>query len=519
MDWAARLNFLADQVSARADLFSALHSLVLMALLVMTFPVMMEPWRRASTLTRRLLLLTLLAAALIRLLVIPAWARHVYDGHEADYYDVWRGARSSVGEGYRASEWMVFLYRLLGPLLGGSGRALVVLQVMTSLVSLMWFWQWVRDLTGQERAGLWAVLLASLDPVLGFWASSAYNIQLPLTCAVLSLAALERAIRRPAASLLGLSAVAFAASVAGRPESMLVALPLAWRCLPNFRRLCSAPSALPALLGGLSLTLWPILSGMKGMAGANSPDYMREMFGQQWKLLLWFNPWGTPWLLAALGVVGVLVVRMLAREGGWLRALALPGMLLGVIVSHQLAYALFDDYDYRHTLLPRLALMTLLALGMELSQGMEKAIPLATALAASTLLVHGLVDVRHRYYAGPEDFYRHEPLLQTASYVNLDELRGCIFVAEDLYYGRFARASHFELYTQRDWKKLTTRSNDCVLFVYDLENFQASSRSIDGRAHKVMALYRMELLGKVIDRQAEHYSLVYRVLGRRDGSP
>lgn len=510
MDCTASLNRLADAVAARANGFAALHTVLLLALLLFTLPAMTESLRRASHRTRLSLVGLLGLAGVLRAVVIPALSRHVFDGHEADYYDVWRGAQSSVGEGYRASEWLAFLYDWGGPLFGGNGQALVVLQLLLSLVSLGLIWQWTRDLAGQDRAGLWAVGIVSLDPVLGFWASSAYNILLPFTCSLLALVAVERAIRRPSAAMLGLAGVAFAASVAGRPEALLVALPIAWRLLSHARRLLMVPRGLLALAAGLSLTAWPVLCGMKGLSGATSTDYMREMFAQQWYGLYWFTPWQHGWVLSGLAVLSVRVVRRL--PGG----LGLILMLVALITSHHLAYALFDDYDFRHTLLPRVAFVVWLVLGLEAVRGVERLVGLALALAVAGLLLLGLLDVRHRYYAGPEDFYRYESRLQTSPYVNLENYRGCIFVAEDLYYGRFARASHFELYTHRDWARLQERSSGCVLFVYDLENFQASSRSIDGRALKVSELYRLELLGKVIDKQAEHYSLVFRVLGRAD---
>lgn len=512
MDWLALMNRLADGVTAHSSQLSALHTALLILFLLWCLPDLLESLRRASRLTKALLLGGVVLAGVARALAIPALTRHVFDGHEADYYDVWRGVSSGMGQGYRASDWMHFLYGTLGPLFGGSGEALVILTLILSLFTLILMWMWVRDLSGSDPAGLWAVALLAVDPVHGFWASSAYNVQLPLSMSLLALVALERTIRRPSMPGMALVGVAFGAAVAARSEALLVAIPLLWRALTHLPRLARDRRLLGVSLLTLPAVVWPILSGMRGLSGQSNSAYMQEMFEQQVWMLDYLRPWGEVWAVAGLLVCSALLWRLQPTLRSTL------GMLWSIPLVHHLTYALFDDYDFRHTLLPRVALVAIVAMGIVAGKSFALRLP-AFAVWNGVLvsLMLGLQDVSHRYYAGPEDFYQHEPRFQTAPYVQLDAYQGCIFIVEDAYYGRYARASHFELYTQRDWARLLERSQGCVLFVYDLENFQASSRSIDGRALKVMKLYSLTLLGKRIDRQAEHYSLIFRVDGRVKG--
>lgn len=536
MDGAAWLNAVADGVARQAGTLSALHTLVLVLLLGLGARGLLEPLRRAAPLEQLWLGLGLLAAAGLRTFYVPALSRHVFDGHEADYYDVWRGVQSGLGDGYRASEWMRFLYAQLGPWLGGQGQWLVLLTLLLSVLTLPLVWVWARELTGREAVARWALLLLVLDPVHAFWASSAYNIQLPFSMSVLSLTALERGIRRGSPLLLALSTVALGAALAARGEALLIGVVWGLRIVLHFRRTLLPSAARLALLLPLPFLAWPVLAGMQGLGGQTSRDYMLELWRQQWWLLDYLAPYDRGSFLGLLGGMLLLV--------GWIQVplRAVFGVLLLGIFSHHLAYALFDDYDFRHTLFPRLGYAVLVGGVLAFQRDAWTSI-LEKALKNKSLGDHfksrfellirggshallllpllwglgkGMQDMAERYYAHPEDYFAQEPRLQQGPFVNLDDHKGCIFVVEDIYYSRFARASHFELYTQKEYEKLLSRSGGCILFVLDLENYQASSRSIDGRALKLRRWYQLTPLGRRIDRQAEHYSLIFRVEGRKE---
>lgn len=354
MDGAAWINAVADAVARQADVLAGLHTLVLVGLLGLSLRTLLEPLRRAAFWAQIWLLVAMIAAGVLRAVYIPALTRHVFDGHEADYYDVWRGVQSGLGEGYRASEWMRFLYAQLGPLFGGSGQALVVLTLLLSVLTLPLVWVWARELSNRESLASWTVSLLVLDPVHAFWASSAYNIQLPFSLSMLSLAALERGIRRGAPLLLALSTVALGAAVAARGEALLIGVVWGLRVLLHLRRTLVPGGSRLALLFPLLSVVWPVLAGLQGLGGQTSTEYMLELWRQQWWLLDYLQPYAHPLIWGGLLLLWPVLLRSVP-----LRSVLL---VLGVgIVVHQLAYALFDDYDFRHTLFSRVALVVVVS--------------------------------------------------------------------------------------------------------------------------------------------------------------
>jgi hypothetical protein len=361
---------------------------------------------------------------------------------------------------------------------------------------------------------------------------------------------LERALRRGSAATLAFALVLWVTAVATRTEALLVAAPIAWRLAQQGRIVASNRGWMPALALTAALLGLTLLAGSRASAGGDSIRYLWGMFHRQVWMFDYFSPW-LRWIpLAALVAASVTVWRVLTGR-------PLVIYWLAIVASHHLAYAAFDDYDYRHTLVPRLAFAALagtalalladgrltrrgaadgrLARWVALTPGAAGGLPetgpprvarpaggrtvslalrAAIGLGLVVPLALGVRDIATRYYADGERFFRAEPRLQTAPYLSLEPYRGCLFVAESELYRRFPRASHFDLFDEQKRAKLEQRYDGCILFVYDLENFQASSRSIDGRALKVGRFFRLELLGKHIDRRAEDYALIFRVTPR-----
>ncbi|MEC8423244.1 MAG: hypothetical protein VX000_05665, partial [Myxococcota bacterium] len=76
-------------------------------------------WVRIDRRDRAVAVGLLLVALIVRLLVVPAWTMHTYDGHEAEYFDLFRGVRAPTRGGtvlYPAMQWLWWgLGRLLPP--------------------------------------------------------------------------------------------------------------------------------------------------------------------------------------------------------------------------------------------------------------------------------------------------------------------------------------------------------------------------------------------------------------------
>lgn len=487
------------------------------AFLLLGFGIVRElrsPWRQASVRSSRGMLMGMgLLAVFVRLGLVPALTRHTYDGHEADYFDAWRGVGHSLGVGYRASDWMGWLYSSVGGLFGGSGLALMLLTLASSLLAIPCVYYVARRLGASPTGSAVACLLLAIDPVHAFWASSAYNIELPFVLLMAAWASLELGNKTGQLAPLLASGFFLSTAVAARAESVLLAPVLLVRLLtagPRQRR----PLPLMVWLGSMTPMLIHLALEAQALAGQAPGEYAAELAQQQWSLWIYLSPWSQAGIRELWLCVWVLT---LARSP-WTRAPLVLCLLL--VLGQHAATIRFDDYDFRHTLLSRAAL----ALGMgicwsALCEGGRLArfrLPAMGVVGAlCLLLIWTTYGLGKRYYADWELFLHDVPEFASAPHLNLEQYKTCVFVAEDAYYARFMRASHFELYTQRDRERLSQRGQGCILFVLDLENYQASSRAIDGRAAKIAHFYSLTLLGKVVDREAEHASLVYQVGPKR----
>ena len=112
-------------------------------------------------------------AVVVRLLWMPV-ELHIFDGHEAEYFDIFRGERA-ISRGsvmlYPALQW---LYAGLGKI-GSQPWLLLSVSVLGSLVSIVATFGIGRRLFGGRAAVTGAVLL-SVWGNHAFWASSAYNV-------------------------------------------------------------------------------------------------------------------------------------------------------------------------------------------------------------------------------------------------------------------------------------------------------------------------------------------------------
>ncbi len=528
MDLFQRLQPVRILIETHLEPLVTAHLLALGVLTVLSAGILLEPFRRTSRRHLVALALIVVAAAGVRAGVIPALSSHVFDGHEADYFDVWRHASPEPDFAYRASGVLRQLYRWIGPVFGGSGWWLVVLHILASLLISVLVWSWLCDLTENEEAGLWAGALLAADPVLGFWSSSAYNILLPFVCSVAALAVLERAIRRVSPVAMAGAMGWWAAAVALRPEAVLLAVPLAWRLSAVRRIVLShtgwwASLALPSILVAAYLVL-----GQQTHLGGGSA-YLLSMFRRQVLMLDFLSPYARPSGLVAIGVAVVAIWTV------WPRRRGLVLFFLGTAASQHLAFALFDDYGYRHTLVVRLCLASLAGAGLVAAHAFadERAnrtrwpVWARAGAAPSTVLCLFLAillpalrdtsDVAQRYYASAETFFLADHRFRETDDLDMHAYSACVWIAESGCIDTAIRASHFELFDDSRRKELEARSGGCVLFAYDRENYQASSRSIHARAVKVARFFELELIGRIVEPDRDCYALVFKVQRPRRG--
>lgn len=77
---------------AESPLQTGWPAMVALALLLLGLGIGGRPLLPRSAERTGLLLILALALG-VRLWVLPAWSRHLYDGHEAEYWDIFRGAQ------------------------------------------------------------------------------------------------------------------------------------------------------------------------------------------------------------------------------------------------------------------------------------------------------------------------------------------------------------------------------------------------------------------------------------------
>ena len=275
--------------------------------------------------------LAILALA-VRLVWIPALTGHVFDGHEAEYWDLFRGAREPTRGGTVMIPAMQWFWWLTGKLLPAWPWVPVVLMSAVGVASLGAAAGAIGTLCGR-RAGWVAALILTVHPAHAAWSSSAYNVVLPHLFS--SIAMLAVAIRlkqsgrnrnlqwlcatslvlavstRMDAGTIGLLVVLWVLSVGIAGETM-------WGRIQRW----AVPGGVTVVLAGLCV--WPMLwpgtlpgAGERGLSLAINIDFI-DPYLPRWSGLG----------LAALVVASVLAIRRRAE-------VALP-LVLWIVMHHVL---------------------------------------------------------------------------------------------------------------------------------------------------------------------------------------
>lgn len=458
-----------------------------------------------------------LLALLLRLFLVPAWARHIYDGHEADYWDIFRGLRPLDRGGTVLYPSMQWLWWSLGRVLPHAERVPVLISTLFGAASVLALGASIERLWGR-RAGLLVAGFVALHPVHAAWSSSAYNVALPWLFGALALWAAaslaQPEVQRPGALGLVMGA-SLALVVATRLEAGLWVLPCV---VLSGQGLARSPErgrwlrrVLPGALLGAALgiaALAPLLfpgevpgAGERGLAlSAN---------------LLLFSSYA-PFDTAA----GAALLLLCLPVALW-RSPLFVGSLLAMALGNHLVLASFDDMGDRHALLA-LPLFAALLAGAVTAPGAPRT-ALLLGLAGLGLSASGLPEMASRYYAS-DDAWRAEleqppwselpryRLAQVATAVA--PLGQCGWIAEDHRVAREPALSHFNLLDPAEAESL--RGPDgCLRWCADKQDWQWSSRGVRDRAARVHHLYETSPVAVVWDPDSGYGCQVWQLGARR----
>jgi hypothetical protein len=489
------------------------------ALLLCLVAVAAGGWRWVRVDRRdRLLAAALLGLAIVvRLLAVPAWVQHTYDGHEAEYFDLFRGVREPNRGGtvlYPAMQW---LWWGLGRVLPAWPRLPMALSALVGAAGAVVTAATVRRLA-TPAAGLAAGVLVALHPVHAAWSSSAYNVVLPWTlgAGVLWCGAVLAGSRRAPRSIAWLGAGLFALTVATRMDAALVGLPAALLVLTGRPGgmawgawLRDRAALLPALFAGLALcgaAVYPLVfPGEVPGAGERALSFAVNL-----PLIDLYLPRWAGLGLALAGVGGLFALRR------W--PAATLALVVGVVANH-LVLASFDDLGDRHLLTGLVGLVFAVGAGAAAAPGGWR---VGGPLLGAWVLVCGLglADLRPRFYGSEE---AHTATLSAEPWSALPRwteaearTRGgaaCGWVAEDPRVSSPPVASHFNLLDPEEAAAL--RGPDgCLRWCADVQDWRWSSRGVRDRAVRLAHLYALEPVAVVEEPRSGYACLVLEVGAR-----
>ena len=400
---------------------------------------------------------------------------HVFDGHEAEYYDIFRGERS-ISRGsvmlYPALQW---LYAGLGQL-GSHSWLLLSVSILGSLLSIVATYGIGRRLLG-VRVGATAAFLLAIWGNHAFWATSAYNVSLPLAMGLVAIWGLlvcadEEESTRAAALASGAAILA----VSMRIEIVLLA-PLGLLLFsfrrPRLRRATLGLLALGALLSGIAVAL--ILSAGPLPGGEERQEALLSNIGH---LGFWAPLDG--WVgLACLG--GAVL--------GWRRNARVTAVLLLFLVGLHLAIASFNDAGFRHSVLGRWAAAILLGALADSVTGR-----LVLAAVSISVLLH-TKDVAERYYLSEEEFGKS---LAEAPNFPEEKLSDCVLICEDSrVVSEGQQRSHFNLLYPNPNEDLWAEKG-CVYWLFGVQDARWSSRAVRDRALRILADFETSDRGRLV---------------------
>ena len=443
----------------------------------------------------------------VRCLWIPAWTGHTFDGHEAEYWDLFRGMRLPTRGGTVMVPAMQWFWWGLGQVLPTSERLVVSLMTAFGVGSVALAAGAVGRLTDRKAGWMTAALLV-LHAGHSAWSSSAYNVIIPhffSSMALFGVASAARGQKGPWRSLVVLS---IALSMAFRLDSgsiaiavVLVALlvrPDGASFLDRVRRWVGPGVACIVVTGAC---IWPMLwpgelpgSGERALAWSLNQQFFAP-----------YHPFDHPVMAAGLAMSVVLAVR---RS---------PGVAFSLVVwavLHHGLMASFDDFGERHALVIAPALAGLVGVGMASLK--HYGVPIVAGMSAlSAVDVH---DTATRYYGSEDRFievlsrepYRDLPRVQWSGSPPAD----CGWVAEDQRVASRPVASHFNLLRPEEEAALRG-STGCIKWCADVQDWRWSSRGVRDRALRLQHLFNLTPSAVVVDSSTGYACLTMDVGHRK----
>lgn len=448
-------------------------------------------------------------AIFVRLLAIPALDLHVFDGHEADYFDLFQGVVAPSRGGTVMVPPMQWFWWLLGQVLPAWPWLPVVIMGIISIAAIGLLAGAVGTLGGRA-AGWAAAIVLVVHPTHAVWSTSAYNVMLPHFFGCLALFSVARISKRSGSLgvLPWITAGAAALMVGLRLDTaslgfVLAVLPL-WIRPPSvsfFRRL---GQLLPAGLTGLALAAlaaWPLLwPGELPGAGDRVVSFAINV-----GLFDYYAPFDA--LSGASVVALATLLAFLARP-------RVTAVFVIFAVGHHLLLSTFDDFGSRHTLPTVISLVWIFGAAVV---RLPKIGWTLTAIAG-LLCSQGLQDLGERYYGGERAF---SAVLDRPPWGALPRVQwpggvdpACGWVVEDHRVRRGRVASHFNL-IQPDEEASLRASDGCLRWCFDVQDWRWSSRGVRDRAIRLRHLFELRPEFVVEDASTGYACLAFNVGLRR----
>lgn len=471
-------------------------------------PSGLQAWRQLPEGPRRAIAGIGVAAAVISLL-FPL-GRFDPLGHEADYYECFAGRQSpSNAHGYKAYVSYPILrwgYWVLGGIVGRDAGPvpLMAVNAVARGIGVFAFGWLAAALARRSEAGIAAGVLLALHPIHAFWGAAFFHVAIPWTgmaiCSLLSVLAWRtgqmRLLLAAAASgclvvsvrvewgllAVGLAVLLFGGLGAGWGRHARVRTPGFW----------IAPLVLVALWIPSLLASGGAITEQGGYHDASG--YLASI-GRQGLWLAVFAPWHWPWM-------GALVLLGLHRWGrdpavGWRG----PASLVVFVVIGHVGLATFNDYGYRHALLPTIGVLlgASFAAPAMLEGGRVRLVVGALAGAAVLTSVLGLADAWNRYYASEEAFMEQVPGFDGPELrATTLEDGSCYLVTDnERLWGMGLSGSHFNLMDPGEAVWHWREHDGCVLWLLDRSQWRWDSLGPRDRADKLRYWFSWEPQGWV----------------------
>jgi hypothetical protein len=489
---------------------AAVQALLLVVALGAAWRPILAAWRDLGPRMQWTLTLLGLAGMLLPLLLFPT-ERYAPLGHEASYFECFTGQQTpSNSAGWHAFvtyPLLRWLYWAIGGLVGrdsGPGVLLLLNAAATGLGVTLFAW-FARVISERDSVGTAAGVLLVVHPVHAFWGAAIYHTAIPYSlaagCLVLSLLAWREGCARLllAAAACGVTMAALRIEwgiLAPALGCLLAGLGPAWgRHRGTARFKFWAPALTLTALGAFGVFgLGGALTQQGGYHGVGG--YLATI-GRQGLFREILDPWdhGIQLFSSTLG----LLVWGFGKKLGW-RA---PTALLGFILIPHLGLATFNDYGYRHALLPGMGMIlgtAFLAPGLRASFGSYRAFAACFLVLAFGTSLLSLQEAADRYYATEEQFLgsdlgfsRDEGLAPAAiedgsCYLITDSERLWALSRQRFAEGRdldMMVGSHFNLMEPGEAVTHYRSHAGCVLWLYDVSQYRWDSLGARVRAAKM----------------------------------